>query len=517
MNFQNPGSRLTTGNRYAQMLMNQPNANNGTTMGGLAHALRQGLAGYQMGQDRKREEKRRASIAAAMSRWLSPPPAGATPAPAPVPLASAPDFDDGYNTGMASSGDMFYGFDPIISESGAIPGISNTPQVGPAAAGPSNTPQVAPAAAGPSNTPQVAPAAAGPSNTPAANAGPQFSPQFSQMLQELAAGGNEGLALQLAMQEAARMRGVTAAETARVQGLADQKDLYKFQQDNAYRAPETVVVNGRVRLQNPDGSLGADLGPKDKPDRFVPVQGIGLYDTQTGRYVGDGGTAHNGGATGPGGLPTPQGNPTGNIVPAKRGQAQVNEYNAALATINKEREALRGMAEINRLATRFGELLDVQDTGGWQRKLPGAGMIEGALDPETEEMNSIVDKITPLMRQGLPGAASDRDVAMFRGGAMGTDKRKQTNRNIILGFQTSHQLAQDRLEFLDAYVGQNSTLRGADRAWQDYLNANPIFDPNGETANPVLNPKRRGWKEHFGSGGSADDDVLLNKYAPVTQ
>ena len=104
---------------------------------------------------------------------------------------------------------------------------------------------------------------------------------------------------------------------------------------------------------------------------------------------------------------------------------------------------------------------------------------------------------------------------MFRGAAFGTDKRPQANRNIILGFQTSAQLAQDRLSFLDAYVGQNGSLRGADQAWSDYLNANPIFDPNSEVTAPVLNPNRRGWQEHFAQGqpgAPEDDDALLNKY-----
>lgn len=42
--------------RFTQMLQNQPNANNGTGLGALAHAIQSGLLGYSQGQDAEKED-----------------------------------------------------------------------------------------------------------------------------------------------------------------------------------------------------------------------------------------------------------------------------------------------------------------------------------------------------------------------------------------------------------------------------------------------------------------------------
>lgn len=231
MNFQNPGSRLTTGNRYAQMLGSQRNVNNGTTQGGLAHVLRNGLAGYQVGNDQRKEEARQKSMASALSALLSgaSAPAGAPPVPAQAAPVSAPDFDDGSNVGMDPSGDMFSGLDPIQS---------SAPQAG---------------AAAPAAMPQTA---------PPPNAGSQFSPQFSQMVQAIADGGNPGAAMQLAMQERARMQGVSAADAARLQKNADARDLYTFKKETDTEFPGS-----------PSGRAASGIQYKVEYDRILRDEG----------------------------------------------------------------------------------------------------------------------------------------------------------------------------------------------------------------------------------------------------
>ena len=102
------------------------------------------------------------------------------------------------------------------------------------------------------------------------------------------------------------------------------------------------------------------------------------------------------------------------------------------------------------------------------------------------------------MRQGLPGAASDRDVAMFRGGTVSTDKNPQTNRNIIAAYRAQLENARGRLAFRQAYLDQNRTLSGADEAWREYLEKNPIFAPDATSETMTLNDKRKTWRQHFG-------------------
>lgn len=74
MKFSNPGDNLTRRNRFAQLLMDQPNINNGSTMGGLAHVLRQGLAGYMIGKDSDDRDAANRAMSEGMSAkpWINP-------------------------------------------------------------------------------------------------------------------------------------------------------------------------------------------------------------------------------------------------------------------------------------------------------------------------------------------------------------------------------------------------------------------------------------------------------------
>ena len=274
MNFQNPGSRLTTGNRYAQMLMNQPNANNGTTTGGLAHALRQGMAGYLMGKDKAKEDAMNESLAKYIKsalaggggkapggyRFPGQAPGGAQPSLDDVPLSFGspagpqqpiPEFSMGtpidpvyadpagvsddptvnQMIGGISAGDAMSGtMTPIEQELAPfrpqleVPGmtnqdaaaLTNMPQNGPPPAL-GNMPQNGPApfAVGLQDAPQGAPQGA------PGQGGMNLPPQTAQLVQALVAGGNPQAAVQVIMQEQARMQGVTAAKTARTQQLSD--------------------------------------------------------------------------------------------------------------------------------------------------------------------------------------------------------------------------------------------------------------------------------------------------------
>ena len=246
MNFQNPGSRLTTGNRYAQMLMNQPNANNGTTTGGLAHALRQGMAGYLMGKDKAKEDAMNESLAKYIKsalaggggkapggyRFPGQAPGGAQPSLDDVPLSFGspagpqqpiPEFsmgtpidpvyadpagvsDDptvnqmigGISAGDAMSGTIDPNAQPSpMPQNGPPPALGNMPQNGPA-----------PFAVGLQDAPQGAPQGA------PGQGGMNLPPQTAQLVQALVAGGNPQAAVQIVMQEQAR-------KTARTQQLSD--------------------------------------------------------------------------------------------------------------------------------------------------------------------------------------------------------------------------------------------------------------------------------------------------------
>lgn len=280
-----------------------------------------------------------------------------------------------------------------------------------------------------------------------------------------------------------------------------------------YRDPIKV---GNV-LVDPTTYQPVYQGPEDNK-RYLSIPGIGVMDLTTNQLVTPGTPAPDTS----GALNLPNVLPAGANLPPKSAEKVLTaDAQAAYQEVGKMREQITPLVDMAEMADRFGQLLDKQlsqkqGTGGLLRRIPGAGTIEGVFDAEIEEMQSLTDKITPLMRQGMPGAASDTDVRMFRGATFGPDKSPEVNSNIIIGMQTAAQNAQERLAFMEAYAGQQNTLRGANEAWQKYLNANPIFDPNGDPATPTINAGRQSWREYFTegpkqSGLSADERAELEQ------
>lgn len=141
--------------------------------------------------------------------------------------------------------------------------------------------------------------------------------------------------------------------------------------------------------------------------------------------------------------------------------------------------------------------LNEKNYTGKAMAVPGTKFARSLMDPEFEEMQSISDKLTPAMRQGMPGAASDRDVAMFRGATLGVEKSPDANKNIGLALKTSKQNVLDMISFMKDFKLVNQHLEGAETLWKQYLEANPIFDPAAEPGSYTLNENRMSYKRYF--------------------
>lgn len=131
---------------------------------------------------------------------------------------------------------------------------------------------------------------------------------------------------------------------------------------------------------------------------------------------------------------------------------------------------------------RMEQLLNNQNvqTGGVRgaikKKLPTA-----FLNDETQELQSIINKIVPQMRPTGSGSTSDRDMAIFEKATVGLDKNKEANLNIVRGRRAVDENAIAREELRADWVNHGGSLTDFDRVWRDYLNANPIFsNSNGE-------------------------------------
>lgn len=148
---------------------------------------------------------------------------------------------------------------------------------------------------------------------------------------------------------------------------------------------------------------------------------------------------------------------------------------------------------------RFNQLNATTETGGALNALPGVTQVRSTLDPKVAEMRAIVDRITPAMRNGLPGAASDRDVAMFRGATVGLDKPAAANKAIGDAFKAYTDRQGDMVAFMDQYAKSNGNLLGATEAWKGYTDAHPLFSTGSGGAIKV-NAKVP-WRSVISAGG----------------
>jgi len=144
----------------------------------------------------------------------------------------------------------------------------------------------------------------------------------------------------------------------------------------------------------------------------------------------------------------------------------------------------------------------VTGSGGLS-SVPIVNSARNMVDSDWARMNAITDKLTPLMRQGLPGAASDRDMQTFRGATVGTGKLGEANVGIARGLQVAAKNAIDKGLFDEAYFRRNRHLQGSDNAWSRYLEENPIFDPRSDPTNPELNRSRKSWREYVSPSAQA--------------
>lgn len=108
----------------------------------------------------------------------------------------------------------------------------------------------------------------------------------------------------------------------------------------------------------------------------------------------------------------------------------------------------------------------------------------------------------PKLREPGSGATSDFDASMFQRGTVGVEKPGPSNKAISVGMRAAAQNLIDKAGFEEAYFKARKTLVGSQEAWQEYLEANPIFDPSSQSE-PKLNSARVGWKQHFGVSGQS--------------
>ena len=98
---------------------------------------------------------------------------------------------------------------------------------------------------------------------------------------------------------------------------------------------------------------------------------------------------------------------------------------------------------------------------------------------DTQTFARIVEKTVPQMRQGMPGAASDRDVAMFRGATIGLDKDEKTNLKIIDQALAISKRIEDKARFMANFKNVYGDINGAEAEYQRFASSRKLFNEDG--------------------------------------
>ena len=203
------------------------------------------------------------------------------------------------------------------------------------------------------------------------------------------------------------------------------------------------------------------------------------------------------------GVPSTAPNPYMNIKSSKQRDKMVSKVRMqAEKKLEKGQAGVDAAGVILQSMNRALELLDAGVGTGAEYSIPFSETAASAVSSNIAEFSSITSKMTPLMRQGMPGAASDRDVAMFKNATIGLKKPEQANRNIAMALKSAAQNKIDQSFFMDNYLSAHGHLRGAERAWKGYLGDNPIFAKDSGK-DYKLNPSRLSAQEYFAKQNSA--------------
>ena len=290
---------------------------------------------------------------------------------------------------------------------------------------------------------------------------------------------SEGQDMQIALMADAhsQRQARKAAELKRSQGMEDFRTKAGITAQYREPKPRRIVTTAEgVYMQNPDDSLGERLG--SPPNQFGYTA---RPNVQAPLEKGEK----------PSILKAPR-TPWDSVPPRDRGRMQISVRKAATSLLNSESKALQESNLVANRLKRFKYLNSIEETGGLMDRVTDV-----SVDEQKREMVSIVDNLTPLMRQGLPGAASERDTAMFRGATVGINKTRAINNNIVAGHAALNQMGKDRLAFRQEYLQVNGHLEGSEKMWTSYAEANPIFDFSSPEGSYELNKNRKSYNDFF--------------------
>lgn len=206
------------------------------------------------------------------------------------------------------------------------------------------------------------------------------------------------------------------------------------------------------------------------------------------------------------GLPKPASTEWGGITDRKtRATTQAKVVLNATKSLKEDEDKVSGLKDSAAKAREFMELNKRVSTGSALDKT-GVGQWAGSFGADNARMQSITSEIAPHMRPEGSGASSDFDAKQFVKATQSVDKPKATNDMIGNATIARAEREAEYLDYRQQYNTQNRTLQDSARHWKEYVNANPIFNPNPTVKGAIeLNPNRKDWKEWFSEKNKSEN------------
>lgn len=116
-------------------------------------------------------------------------------------------------------------------------------------------------------------------------------------------------------------------------------------------------------------------------------------------------------------------------------------------------------------------------------------------------LDSVKPDIVKAVRTKGVGAMSDVEMQQYIGAGPSSSNPIETNLLLVDKLKNTASLQRQYADFLDAYREEKGTVQGAEKLWQQYKEANPLFvrDQSGQLN---FNSDRPNWQEFFMGGGA---------------
>ena len=286
-------------------------------------------------------------------------------------------------------------------------------------------------------------------------------------------------------------------EARRVSQAAERARAATLSRENAsLLASQELATEYQSALANNNGDQNAALRQVMQSKAFINAFARGQMDPLL-KMIGSARAA-----TAPDAplvIQTPQGGRTelrDPQNPMAPGQVLENPREAApdRAIQSQRAEALRKITDDGRAAqaelSTLGQLRTTLDrvgqdfpNGTWHGLAAQYGINVGPRTTDLQVANALIDRLVPSARQGLPGAASDRDVQMFRNSLPSLLRTADGNRQIL---ETLEALATSRVE--SARIAGSAFGNNADpaRVWTELQSMRPPMEALEERRNARL-------------------------------